>query len=252
MGLSGVTASIVTYNNENTIKECTESLLENTVGVPFSLCVVDNGSTDKTLEILSENGGITLIKNGVNVGFGKAHNKALNNVKSKYHIFVNPDIIVKDNVIAKLADYLDKHRDVALVTPALVNPNGSKQYVPRLDPSLKYLLSGRLPFLKKTRAHYTMVDRDLSKETEIEVCTGCFMMGRTEQLKQIGGFDSRYFMYVEDADISREMRRFGKIMLLPQYSVTHKWNRASSHKIKYLFIHISSAVKYRKKWRKKA
>lgn len=245
-----VSASVVTYNNIGTVKKCVQSLLNNTVGVRFSLSVYDNNSTDGTLDFLKSVSDINVIENTTNDGFGAGHNAVLFSAQSEYHAFVNPDILINDDTISVLAQYLDEHPDVALVTPMLYNPDGSQQLLPRLQPKLKYLLSGRLPFLKKLRDKYTMADCKLDKPTALEFCTGCFMMGRTKWLQQAGGFDDRYFMYMEDADISRTMLSYGKIMLVPQAKAVHLWNRDSSHKLKYLFIHISSAFKYHKKWRK--
>lgn len=245
-----VSASIVTYNNIDSIKKCIKSLLENTAGVQFSLSVYDNNSTDGTLEYLKSVDNINLVESKENNGFGAGHNAILQNAQSDYHAFINPDIIVNGDTLSVLAEYLDGHNDTALVTPKICNADGSEQFLPRRQPKIKYLLSGRLPFLKKIRNEYTMANENLDKPTSLEFCTGCFMMGRTKWLQEAGGFDNRYFMYMEDADLSRTMLRRGKIMLVPSTSATHLWNRESSHKLKYLFIHINSVLKYRKKWRK--
>lgn len=250
MNTTDVSASVVTFNNADTIAKCAESLLRFTAGVPFSLSVYDNGSTDGTVAIIKNIPGVTLVENGGNLGFGAAHNLALEHTDSKYHAFINPDITVNSDVISALAEYLDVHPDVVLITPMILNPDGMPQRLPRLHPKMKYLISGRLPFFKKLRDRYTMADRELTAATQIEFCTGCFMMGRTAELKAAGGFDSRYFMYMEDADLSRVMGHYGKIMLYPGTSATHLWNRDSTRKLKYLFIHINSAIKYWKKWRK--
>ncbi len=245
-----VSASVVTYNNIDTVKKCVQSLLDNTAGVNFSLFVYDNKSTDGTLDYLKTVDNINLVQSNENKGFGAGHNAVLFDVDSQYHAFLNPDIVINQDTISILAKYLDEHPDVVLVTPKICNADGSEQFLPRLQPKMKYLLSGRIPFLKKIRKEFTMADKNLDKPTALEFCTGCFMMGRTRLLQQVGGFDERYFMYLEDADISRTMLKHGKIMLVPEAVATHYWNRESSHKLKYLLIHISSALKYRKKWRK--
>lgn len=250
MNKAKVSASVVTYNNIDTVKKCVQSLLNNTAGVPFALSVYDNNSTDGTLEYLNGVEKIEVISSKSNDGFGAGHNAILNKADSEYHAFINPDIIVNEDTISVLAQYLDEHPDVALVTPMLYNADGSEQLLPRLQPKVKYLLSGRLPFLKKYSSEYRMADKKLDKPTSLQFCTGCFMMGKTEWLRKAGGFDDRYFMYMEDADLSRTMLRYGKIMLVPAARATHLWNRDSAHKIKYLFIHINSMFKYFKKWRK--
>lgn len=94
-----------------------------------------------------------------------------------------------------------------------------------------------------------MQDFRFKEPTEIEFATGCFMMVRTELFKKINGFDEIFFMYFEDADLSKRVRQYGKIVFYPDTFVVHLWNRASAKKIKFLFIHISSMIKYFCKWK---
>lgn len=250
MNSTDVSISVVTYNNKDTLPDCINSLLKNTVGRSYSIHIFDNNSCDETLDLLPKSEKISVIKNESNLGFGKGHNAVLRDMGTKYHAFVNPDIIIENDVLEILCRYLDEHPDVSLVTPKILNPDKTVQKLPRKKPKLKYMISGRLPFMEKLRDEYTMASCDFSSPTEIDFCTGCFMVGRTEQLKSAGGFDDRYFMYMEDADISNKMQKFGKIMLVPDASAVHLWNRESGKSIKYLFIHFSSYFKYRKKWRK--
>ncbi|MEG1886813.1 MAG: glycosyltransferase family 2 protein, partial [Oscillospiraceae bacterium] len=70
------------------------------------------------------------------------------------------------------------------------------------------------------------------------------MIIRTEVFKMLNCFDERFFMYMEDADLSRRASKFGKIVFLPQYTVTHLWERTSSKSLKYLLIHLVSSIKY--------
>ena len=75
------------------------------------------------------------------------------------------------------------------------------------------------------------------------------MAVRTSVLKSIGGFDDRYFMYFEDADITREVRRVSRAVYFPDAVVTHVWNRDSKKNYKLLLIHIHSMIKYYLKWK---
>ena len=68
--------------------------------------------------------------------------------------------------------------------------------------------------------------------------------------KSLGGFDQRFFMYLEDADLTLRAKKFGRVVINPQISVTHIWERESAKSVKYLFIHILSSLKFLWKWRK--
>ncbi len=238
-----ISVSIVTYNDWGRVENTVETLLKFS-SEPLQIYVIDNASADGTPEKITERfPAVDVIKNSENMGFGKAHNAVIGKLESEYHIVSNPDIVLNDDAVAKLADYLDKTPDTVMVAPKILSQDGSEQHLPKRKPRIKYLLAGRLP-LKKIRAEYTRENEHLSSPTEIEFCSGCFFMIRTEAFKKLGGFDDRFFMYMEDADISDRARQLGKIIYYPDAAVTHIWERSSSKSLKYLFIHICSAFKY--------
>ena len=240
---AGISVSIVTYNDWGRVENTIETLLKFS-SEPLQIYVVDNASADGTPEKIAERfPTVNIIKNNENIGFGKAHNAVIGKLTSEYHIVSNPDIVLNDDTVSKLADYLDKNPDTVMVAPKILSQDGSEQHLPKRKPRVKYLLAGRLP-LKKIRAEYTRENEHLSSPTEIEFCSGCFFMIRTDVFKKLGGFDDRFFMYMEDADISDRARQLGKIIYYPDAAVTHIWERSSSKSLKYLFIHICSAFKY--------
>ncbi len=74
------------------------------------------------------------------------------------------------------------------------------------------------------------------------------MLLRTSVFKQVGGFDPRYFMYFEDADLTREVQRFGKVIFNPEVSVYHAWGAEDTRSLKLLWIHVLSMCRYIYKW----
>lgn len=251
-----VSAAIVSYNSSDKIVEAATSLISNTKKYPLKLYIVDNCSQDNTQSIVENKiKEAVLIKSDKNGGFGYGHNKVLPFLESDYHIIVNPDIIVKDDVVSKMVDYLEERKDISMAMPNIINTDGTNQYLPKKKPKLKYLFGGRFErfggVFKKWRREYTMYGEYDKTPVEIDFCSGCFTMIRTDVFKKIGGFDERYFMYFEDADLTRQAKDYGKTMLLPQLSVVHEWERASSKKLKYLIIQIKSMRQYFRKWKKK-
>ena len=96
-----ISIAIVTYNNERIIKQTIESIIKHVEGLfDYVLYVIDNQSTDHTVnEVLRCDGNIVLIRNEKNIGFGAAHNKVIGLIDSEYHLVVNPDITIVNDVI---------------------------------------------------------------------------------------------------------------------------------------------------------
>ena len=242
---------IVTYNSSAVIGNAVSSIKDHTKGVDYKLYISDNASSDDTLKIVTDiKSNVETINNGGNIGFGKAHNAVIPLLDSKYHAVVNPDIRLNSDVLAELCDYLDKHDNVAMVTPKVLFPNGEEQILPKRKPTFKYLLGRRLPFFKDAVIEYTRSNETFSEPTEIDFCTGCFFVIRTDIYKKLNGFDDRFFMYFEDADITLRAKEYGKILFIPSSHVIHCWERSSSKSLKYLMIHISSMFKFLWKHRK--
>ena len=244
-----VSASIVTYNDINRAPATVDSIVKNTSKYPLKLYVVDNASSDGTADFIEKSGQATIIKNSDNVGFGAAHNAVLKETIGKYHFVINPDITINSDVISNMVDYFEANPDVAMAMPKILNFDGSEQKLPKERPTFKRLFLGRLS--DKIRAEYVWADKQITEPTEINFCTGCFFCIRGDVYKELGGFDERYFMYLEDADLALKAKSKGRVMMLPQFEVTHAWERESSKSFKYLFIHIISSFKFLLKWRGK-
>lgn len=244
-----VSASIVTYNDISRVPHTVSSVIENTKGYPLKLYVIDNASTDGTADLIKKSGQATVIKNDKNFGFGAAHNIVLKQELGKYHFVINPDISLNDDVISDMVDYFESNPDVVMAMPKIINCDGTEQKLPKERPTFKRLFFGRLS--KKIRSEYVWADKDITEPTEINFCTGCFFCIRGDMFKKLLGFDERYFMYLEDADLALKAKSKGRVMMLPQFSVTHAWERESSKSLKYLLIHIVSSFKFLFKWRGK-
>jgi hypothetical protein len=247
-----VSISIVTYNNEEHIGPLLDSLKKYTKKADHIIYVVDNGSIDKTVEIV-RNYDVVFIQNKKNIGFGAGHNLVIQQIKSKYHVCINPDIVIDNDVISDIADYMDFHEDIGILIPKILNIDSTIQILPKRDPKLIYLVSRRIhiKLLQKYRHEYEMQGMDYELPFDIEFTAGCFMFIRTDIIQQIGGFDERYFLYFEDADMGRSIRKYARAQYNPSFKVYHHWNRACKRELKYFIIQIHSMFKYMIKWRRK-
>lgn len=253
--VTSVSIGIVTYNNEDKICALLESLYQYTQNVNFQIYVVDNASSDNTVQLVKENyPKVNLLQMGKNIGFGAGHNQVISYMRSDYHVIVNPDIRLCSNVICDLVKYLNEHSDVVMVSPKILNADGTEQHLPKKRPRIRYLLSGKLEntnkFFNHLRCEYTRKNRENDNPMEVDFLTGCFVMMRSSVFKQLGGFDDNFFLYLEDADLTLRAKQCGKVIFYPRASVIHSWERASSKKLKFLLIHIDSMRKFMWKWRK--
>ncbi len=247
-----VSASIVLYNGFAQAEGCIQSVLDKTVERPLQLFLIDNASPDGSGAQLARRFGdvATVLQNPRNLGFGKGHNGCLPLLHSRYHAVINPDITLREDTLAVLCRYLDEHPEVAIVTPQLRFPDGRVQYTAKRPPNVLALASRQLGLrcLAPYENHYLMLERDLRQPQEVQFCSGCFFVIRTEVLQAIGGFDPGYFMYVEDADITRAAMRHGKAVYLPDSYVCHSWHRAAHRDPKAFLQQLRSMMRYFRKW----
>lgn len=253
-----VSASIVTYNNVKYIEDAVGTLLDSAKTTDLTLYVIDNGSTDGTVELLKEKFGtdprFVLLETGANIGFGAGHNKVLDLLDSDYHCVVNPDVIIRDDILDKMTAYMKQHPDVVQLSPRICFPDGQDQVLGKRYPHAWYLLSSRIRRSKTEKptallAHYAMLKKGTREPFEIKNATGCFMFFRTEDFRALGGFDDRYFMYFEDCDLTLRMRKRGKVLYFPAAIVYHVWARDSKRNSRLKRIHIESLLKFYLKWR---
>ncbi len=259
--MSKLTASIVIFNpNVKRVLETIDSLFSDYPQV--ELTIVDNSPIKSNFtENLSPNykGQIIYLWNGKNLGFGAAHNLAVKHISppSDYHLIINPDITVQEGCIRELTSYLDQNPEVGMVGPKILSPDGSMQYSCKRNPSL-FILAIRwlvkrsviesIDLLRMKNSLYEMQDFNYNSSIEPEFLSGCFMIIRRKIFEQLDGFDDRYFLYLEDADLTRRVNQVSKTKFIPTATVIHDWMRGSHKNIKLALIMFQSAIKYFSKW----
>lgn len=247
-----VSGCIVTYNSKDKISPTIKSVLEMTKGVDFTLYIVDNDSTDGTADFIEKTfPEVVVIRAGSNSGFGAGHNKVIPFLKSKYHVVINPDILLREDSITELCTYADTDETIGLLSPQIRFEDGRLQMLGKKNPTVRYLgdhwiHKGDEP--SKTMIDYCMLDKKGDEPFAITNATGCFMFFRTSVFMELGGFDERFFMYLEDCDIARRTAEKYKALHIPTVTVYHLWERESKRNYKLLMIHVQSILKYFLKW----
>lgn len=215
------------------------------------LFLVDNSPTPVSNSYILNHPEITYIFNDKNLGFSRANNLVLREIKdnSRYHLVLNTDTFFKPQVLDELIEQFEINEDLALVAPAIKYPDGEHQYSVRKYPNFLDLLFRKTGINKKRIYQQEYRNLDLSKPFFPEAIHGCFMLFKTEDFMQINGFDERYFLYMEDLDICKKIDQIGKKKYyFPSVEVTHVLRKGSAKNIKLFFYHFSSAVKYFLKW----
>lgn len=250
-----VSISIVTHNNEKTIKDCLDSIFKNTINIDFEIIIVDNNSSDNTVEIIENNfKDIKLIQKN-NIGFSVAHNIAIKLGTGKYHLVLNPDIIFIENSLKKLINFMDKNYNIGLISPKILLPNRSIQYLCRRLPSLfdSIIIRFMPKFIRRIFQaridYYEMRETGYNKIMDVLFLTGAFMLIRNSVLDKVGGFDENFFMYFEDIDLCRRIQKISRTVFYPYTSVIHLWEGGTRKNFQLLLISIRSAIYYFSKWR---
>jgi GT2 family glycosyltransferase len=248
-----LTGSIVLFEeNLSDLHKTIDSFLQ--MSFNKKLYLIDNTAT-RFYEYVFVNKDIEYIAVEKNIGFGSAHNKIMNKIKSlsKYHLILNPDVSFKDEVIPNLIIELEKDVNVAMIAPKVLFPDKTHQYSCRRYPSVQELLARRFTFLKpifkEVISRGTYRDKDLNEPFFAEYITGCFHLYKTEDFVLLNGFDERYFLYMEDVDVCKKIDALGKKKLYyPNEEIIHVLKQGSSKSINLFFRHTSSAIKYFLKW----
>jgi GT2 family glycosyltransferase len=236
-----VSVVIVNWNTRNLLRDCLIALAANARVVTETI-VVDNGSTDSSVEMLAaEFPGVCVIANASNVGFAPANNQGLACARGRYVLLLNSDTRVAPDALVKLVDFMDAHPQAGACGPQLRNADGTLQPSGRRFPTLTSTLGELLPVPERWRCKWR---RDLEKRDYDQVCpvdelSGAALCIRRAALEQIGSLDEDFFFLGEDIDLCWRLKSAGwQVLYVPSARVTHYWgssrNRANSYRISLL------------------
>ncbi|OGD87149.1 hypothetical protein A2164_04280 [Candidatus Curtissbacteria bacterium RBG_13_35_7] len=238
---------IVSFNTEELIKDCLNSLKVAITSIKSEVFVVDNNSRDKTTNLIKKNfSWVKLIVNNHNLGFSKANNKALKKAKGKYILILNPDTKLMPDTIIKMINFMNNKPDAAVASCKVELPSG------KLDRDCRRLFptpwrafthfSGLSKIFKGSKVFDQYYIGYLSDniEQEIDSCVGAFMLIRRSAINKVGYFDEDFFFYGEDLDWCQRFKQAGfKIFYTPITKIIHYKGAASG--IKKDSQHLSKA-----------
>lgn len=229
---------IVTMDNKEVLRKCLESVCSERQSISMEIFVSDNSTDDKTAEMVkSEFSAVTLLKNGENLGFARANNKAIKLAHGRYVLLLNDDTVILDNALKKMVRFMDENPACGIGACKLVYPDGRLQSSKFSYPSLFkefFHANDWLKPLRKTKIG-EVIGAFLSKYfpafecfslseqvKEVDDVLGAFFMIRKSVIEKIGLLDENFWMCREETDFSYRTRQAGyKIMYNPQATIIH-------------------------------
>ena len=223
---------IVSFNARADLERCLASLHATPPEVPHEIIVVDNGSSDRSADEARRWKDVRLIETGPNLGFARATNVGIRASTGTNLLLLNNDTIVPPHAIDRLVAELQRHPDVAVVGPRLVDAHGraelsfGRMMGPFNELRQKILVRGqarRQPFVSRA------VDRMMRQPHSPDWVSGACLLVRRSDAEAVGLIDERYFMYTEDVDFCAAIRARGRgILFTPAVDIVHVRGRSAA------------------------
>ncbi len=214
----------VTYNNELTIQAYLKSLFNN-LPKKSEVIIIDNASTDKTVELIKNFPRVNLITSKANLGFSKGSNLGAKKAKGEFLLFLNPDTKVLTDGIKELISFAKKNPKIGIVAPKLILKNGEAQPSVRKLPTILGVIKEYYFNIKNSFCEYVPQGKD---PAEVECVYGAALMIRKDIFEKLNGFDEKFFLYYEDLDLCRRLKNLNlKIIYYPKAKIEHKVGTSS-------------------------
>lgn len=231
-----LTVVIVNYNVCYYVEQCLESVFRATKGMESEIFVVDNASSDGSVDYLRQKFAkqITLIECQHNLGFARANNIAIRQSTGEYVLLLNPDTFVSEDALQQAVKFMDAHPKAGGVGAMMHNSNGtlareSRRAIPTPWVSLLKMLG----FSKR----YYMSHLSWDQPACIEAVSGAFFMVRREAMDAVGMLDKDYFMYGEDIDLSYRILKGGYENWYVPARIVH-YKGESTIRSSYRYVHV--------------
>ena len=231
-------AVLVNYNAGAELERALRSIADEMAGQAWEGVVVDNASIDDSLAAVNAYAAnVRIVRNNANVGFARGVNQGLAATRAPYVLIMNPDCRLVAGAAGTMRAMLDAHPQCAIVGPRILNPDGTVQGSARGDPDMLTGLFGRttllrrvVPFLPMAKRHVVVDEaiRGGQESVVVDWVSGACMLARREALGAVRGFDERYFLYWEDADLCRRLRARGyQVRYVPGATAIHRVGQSS-------------------------
>ncbi len=229
---------IVTWNSEEFIKNCLQSIFNTKGSIELEVIVIDNGSQDETVKIVQEFEPLVKpVLNQTNLGYARGNNQGIEIARGEYILLLNPDVELKEKCLQLMLDFMEKHTDIDGLGPQLLNLNGTIQPSCREFPDFSILLweiSGLSYLFPESRifGRWRMGYFDFQSPREVDQPMGSCLLLSRKILERIGILDERFPIYFNDVDLCYRMKKNGgKLYFFPEAKAFH-YKGGSTQKVK--------------------
>ena len=211
---------IVSYNVRGLLKECLESIYRTTKYIQFEVYVVDNNSSDGTIQMIErEFPQVKLIANKDNIGFAKANNLAFQKSRGKYILMLNPDTVILQNSLYKIVNYFEQQPNIGAIGCKMLNSDRTLQPSCYNFPTLLEIFG---MYFIGSRIFSGLKKFDYDKVQEVDFVRGAFLALNKQCLEEIGLLDEKLFMFGEETDLCYRMKQRGwKVIYIPDTVIIH-------------------------------
>ncbi len=219
---------IIGFNGEDFIGDCLRSVRKSLEGASYEIIVIDNGSTDGTLDIIKMRfPGVALIENSQNLGFSPAVNQGIEKCGGEYIFILNQDTRIQCRAIERLAERMEQDNSIGTIGPKLIGFDGLLQHSCRAFPRYRHLLfdlTGLAFLFPKSRlfGQWRMSWFDHLSEREVDQPMGAALMIKRAVIERVGRFDEQFKIFFNDVDYCRRVKEAGyKNLYYPDSVIEH-------------------------------
>lgn len=222
-----ITVIIISFNTKDLTLECIKSVQEKTKKTTYEIIVIDNKSTDGSVESLKKTKGIRLILNMDNVGFSKANNQGIVKSSGRYILLLNSDTYLLEDSLGKMVEWMDKNHEVGISSCKLLNLDNTIQENGGFFPTLSRVilwstLLDDIPGIGELFGSFHPKRNFFKSEHRQDWVKGAFMLLRKDVLEKTGGLDEKIFMYAEDVEFCFRVKLNGwNVVYTPETKIVH-------------------------------
>lgn len=241
---------VVSFNTKNLLLDCLASIFKTIKGIFFEVCVVDNNSTDGTVEAIRERyPAIKIIKNTENLGFAAANNQAFRQMNGDYALLLNTDTVLTNEAVKELFDFMEANPEAGMACGQLLNLDGSKQNSIANFPTISTLFFNETVLRSLLPKKYPSKRREYPSPLKVDSCIGACLIARKDAINNIGFFDERYFFFFEETDWAYRMKLGGwSIYFVPKAKIFHAQGKTVGNTLNSRIMFYRSRYLFFKKW----
>ncbi|EKE21978.1 MAG: glycosyl transferase, group 2 family protein [uncultured bacterium] len=239
---------ILNYKSERYLEQCLISIMEKVTGLDFEIIIANND--ENKLDSFSlknlKNGyqkKIKIIEINKNIGFARGNNLAAKEALGKFMCFLNPDTRIISGDILRLLNEFEKDKNIGVIGPKILKGGNIQPWSVGVDMDIIEILRSKLGWAKSKQLWSS------NRKIEVDWVSGASIFIRRDVFLEAGGFDENFFLYYEDVDLCKRIKRLKKeIIYFPKFEIDHLEGKSSTKRYEQKTVYFKSQDYYFKKW----